>query len=114
MLAPIAAAVAAVTGVGEEQVEVTASAASVLLTILISGFENEGAAAASLPKFAEARLTRGPAAPRPRDAPPHAPLWHGASPTSHPHPPVPSPTCILAHLAPLARPRTPSAGAQLE
>lgn len=55
MLAPIAAVVAAVTGVGEEQVEVTASAASVLLTIIISGFESESAAAASLPKFAEAR-----------------------------------------------------------
>ena len=55
MLAPIAAVVAAVTGVGEEQVEVTASAASVLLTIIISDFESESAAAASLPKFAEAR-----------------------------------------------------------
>lgn len=54
VLAPIAAVVAAVTGVGEEQVEVTASAASVLLTIIISGFESESAAAASLPKFAEA------------------------------------------------------------
>lgn len=77
----------------------TASAASVLLTILISGFENEGAAAASLPKFAEARSTRGPAAPRPRDSPPH-----GAKPTSHPHPAVSSPTSHPSHtLAPLGR-----------
>ena len=71
MLAPIAAAVAAVTGVGDEQVEVTASAASVLLTITIFGFETAGDAAASLPKLAEARgcTPRGPTAPR--GAPPH-------------------------------------------
>lgn len=54
VLAPIAAAVAAVTGVGEGQVEVTASAASVLLTVTISGFETKADAAASLPKFAQA------------------------------------------------------------
>ena len=62
VLAPIAAAVAAVTGVGEGQVEVTASAASVLLTVTISGFETKADAAASLPKFAQAR-GRPPRAP---------------------------------------------------